>query len=88
MDDADVAYVLEQCDKNGDGVIDREELLPMLAKWAQIAFVKLERGKADAESAITERRSKNWEALKASSLQRGGRLLEVVASRGSRRRKL
>ena len=37
VDEADVQFVLEQTDENSDGVIDREELLPMLAKWAQIA---------------------------------------------------
>ena len=82
VDETDVAYVLEQTDKNGDGVIDRDELIPMLAKWTQIAFVKLEKGKAQAQAEAEAARpiSKNWQALKSSAVSGGGRLRDIVAS--------
>ena len=32
-----VDFILEECDKNGDGVIDRDELLPMIGHWLELA---------------------------------------------------
>ena len=34
---ADIVYIFEQCDENGDGVISRDEVLPMLASWIRVA---------------------------------------------------
>ena len=32
-----VEFILAECDKNGDGVIDRDELLPMIGHWLDMA---------------------------------------------------
>ena len=33
---SDVHYIMCQCDNNGDGVISRDEVMPMLARWKHI----------------------------------------------------
>jgi Ca2+-binding EF-hand superfamily protein len=34
--DADVQFVLADCDKNGDGMLSREEVLPVCAAWQRL----------------------------------------------------
>jgi len=41
VEDADVQYVFEKCDANGDGLISREEVLPMLASWTRLAVQRV-----------------------------------------------
>lgn len=36
-DEADIAFVLEQCDKNGDNKISRDELIAAMGLWRQIS---------------------------------------------------
>jgi hypothetical protein len=40
-DEADIEYILQECDANGNGLIERAELLPALAAWAELAEKKL-----------------------------------------------
>ena len=89
VDEADVAYVLEQFDDNADGVIDRDELLPMLAKWSNIAYDKLEQQRAQAA-----RIERNWLALKstvidpaADAVQGAGQKLLALAQIAKAQRK-
>lgn len=39
--DADVDFILQDCDLNADGAIDKSELLPALARWEQLAEAKV-----------------------------------------------
>lgn len=39
--DADVDFILRDCDLNADGAIDKSELLPALARWEQLAEAKV-----------------------------------------------
>ena len=39
-DESDVHFVLEQCDDDENGTISRDELLPVLAVWKQVAQEK------------------------------------------------
>ena len=39
-DEADVEFVMETCDLDGDGVITRNEVMPMISRWGQIALSK------------------------------------------------
>jgi hypothetical protein len=34
--DADVQYVLDECDKDGDGTLSRDEVLPVCAVWQKL----------------------------------------------------
>lgn len=43
--DIDIAFIIQECDTNEDGNIDRSELLPALATWAHVAEGKLEAGR-------------------------------------------
>jgi len=36
-DDADIAFVLSQCDRNNDGRISRDELFMAIGLWIQIS---------------------------------------------------
>ena len=84
VDDADVRFVLETCDLDGNGVITRDEVLPMISRWTQIAI-----SKAEAKAAH-EAPSRPWELLRpivsvtssttsAAITPLGSRLAAVVA---------
>ena len=36
VEEADVRFVLDTCDANGDGVITRDEVLPLVSTWTQV----------------------------------------------------
>jgi len=38
---SDVHYIMQQCDDNGDGVISRDEVMPMLARWKHISLMDI-----------------------------------------------
>jgi len=38
--ESDIAYIMDQSDANSNGLIDRSELLPALAMWAELAEQK------------------------------------------------
>jgi len=42
----DIDYIMEECDLNGNGVIDKSELLIALAQWAEIAERKSAQSRA------------------------------------------
>ena len=43
--DAELAVIFEACDVNGDGCINRAEVLPALAVWSQLAHQRITREK-------------------------------------------
>ena len=51
-DDADIDWILQECDANNDGVIGRAELLPALATWATIAEQKVETAQTSSACAL------------------------------------
>ena len=49
VDDGDVEYIMLMCDVNENGLVDREELQPTIARWKHIAADKLEEQKVKKE---------------------------------------
>jgi len=74
-DAADVQFVMETCDLDGNGVITRDEVLPMISRWSQIAQAK----------ASKEPDARGWDVLKPLARQVpdvtpiAARILTVVA---------
>ena len=46
VDDDDVALIMEDCDADGDGGIDRAEVLAAIARWQQLAEDDFDRKEA------------------------------------------
>ena len=42
IDDNDIDFILQNCDVEGDGYISRNELLPVIATWEQMALYEIE----------------------------------------------
>lgn len=70
--DADVAYIFEQCDENHDGVISRNEVMPMLASWTRIAVSRS--GGQEPPSRLKQQ----WDWLKDTTLPVGKRLFAIT----------
>jgi len=73
VDDADVHHIFHQCDLNGDGVISREEVLPMIASWTTIAV-----SKTGAEAPSREKQQ--WDWIMTSTVPLGKRLVAAAHS--------
>ena len=79
VDEADVRYILESFDTDKNGVIDRDELLPMLAKWAQVAYTKVEQQRLE-EKRLSVRHQ--WHNLQGAVASVGDAVVETqVGSR-------
>jgi calcium-binding protein CML len=81
VDDADVAYVMEVGDTDGDGVISRDEVIPMISKWTQVAFAKAEAAELAAKPLTGWARARQAAAETSKALTPvGQRLLTAVAA--------
>lgn len=74
VDETDAQYVMEQCDANGDGVISRDEVLPMLARWKAVAAVRVRQQREEAKE---RGRGESWRAVTAKP---GFSLVRVLAA--------
>ena len=54
--DEDVAYVITECDPNGDGRISRSELMPLAATYKALAAKQTQARMEDEEAAEVEAR--------------------------------
>lgn len=84
VDASDAKYVLEQCDSDGDGVISRDEVMPMLARWKQVAAARHAHDGDEPSfgEALFSRVSQSFRRSSASESARVSRS-EVVSSRWS-----
>lgn len=81
VDEADVTFILEHFDRDDEGVISRDELLPMLAKWSQVAFHKIEAASLPSRSGWTQLKQSVAPALDGVGDAlggAGGRLLSIA----------
>ena len=69
VDASDVEYMLEACDVNENGLIDRDELQPMMAQWKVLAA---ERAEAIAAAAAAEAAAEAAQRTAVSSFKRIG----------------
>ena len=51
VSEADVKYVMEECDKNDDGGLERAEVLPVLAVWQTLVDEHIKRAEKGGSSA-------------------------------------
>ena len=66
VDISDAEFIMEQCDANGDGVISRDEVIPMLATWKKAAAKRL--STLSLEERETERSmSPSWSFIRHAS---------------------
>jgi hypothetical protein len=48
LNDGDVDFVIERCDASKTGTLRRDEILPAIAAWTELAKLNWKRGKDDA----------------------------------------
>ena len=69
VDRVDAEYVLKQCDENGDGVISRDEVMPMLARWSKIAITKA--NGRNSQGGMFEQKMESFSAMSRRILFKG-----------------
>lgn len=79
VDDGDAQYILELCDTNENGMIDRDELQPMIARWKMIAQEKAEEQARVAEE-LSRSALKNANAQRWAGLKSGGAFIAMASA--------